>query len=246
MLMRVITSLGGKMSRGDRELDSYLKAQSWVAKHYRQIIIASLVVAFLSVFSVFVMSIRFNATISKQAEAIKNLSSKVVLVRADGKVAILDKEEISQTFLQSSLRDLINYLLLSGFDLDGIYDFKDLIKNRKVGKVVSHLAEGGQPGYKAYLEQVWRAYKADNLPEVVWVGDASAIRDQLSYQGASFKYYIEIPLNILYVKYQRWNRGQGKAVIYMEGNVDVSRSSPENPLGIYIEKLEVRQYVVKE
>lgn len=234
-------------NRGDRELDTYLKAQAWVAKHYRQIIIFSLVVAFLSVFVVFVMSVRFNQTVQKQAEAIKNLSSKVVLVRADGKVAILEKEEVSQTFLQYSLRDLVtNYIILSAFDLDGIKEFKELAQQRKVSRVISYLDEGGKPGYRAYLEQVWRSYMADNLPEIIWVGDTSFVRDQLSYQDNAFKYYIELPLNTMFIKYQRWNRGQGKMVLYLEGLVDISKSSPENPLGIYITKFEVRQYVVKE
>lgn len=230
----------------DKDMDAYKRTSDWVARNFKAILFFALGVAGLSVLFMFISNARCGKAIEMQANAINNLSKRVVFVRADGKVAILEAQELSQSFLQQALRDLvINYIVMSGYDMEEAKEFADLEKNRKVKYVLNYLSRPIPEGYRAYVELIFRAYKGDNLPEIIWVGDLSQARESIVYQDGRFKYQIEFKANTMYVKYQRWNKGTGDVVVYMEGDVDISRSTPENPLGIKINKLEVRRYVGK-
>lgn len=230
----------------DKDMDAYKRTSDWVARNFKAILYFALGVAGLSVLFMFISNARCGKAVEMQANAINNLSKRVVFVRADGKVAILETQELSQSFLQQALRDLvINYIVMSGYDMEEAKEFADVEKNRKVKYVLNYLSRPIPEGYRAYVELIFRAYKGDNLPEIIWVGDLSQARESIAYQNGNFKYQIEFKANTMYVKYQRWNKGTGDVVVYMEGDVDISRSTPENPLGIKINKLEVRRYVGK-
>lgn len=236
------------MARIDERLPNDVKNSLWVARNYKQVFIASVSVAVISVVFSFITVNRQSSVIEEQSQVIKNMANKVVFVRADGKVVQLEKEDVGGNAVMYALRDIaINYLLLSGFDIreSEVKEFKDLTNVYKVSRMLKYLTEEGLRGYKAYLERLYSAYQNDALPEIIQTTNLQGLKEDFQYQDARFSYVFELPVDVLYVKYEKWNRGKGSIVIVMKGEVDMNSSSPENPLGIRIENIEVRQYVSK-
>lgn len=238
------------MQAVDKNIPQDLKVRAWVGRHFKQVLLASFFLSGLSLVLLMIVVVKLGNTLNEQAKAIQNLSSRVVVVRADGKVASLETEQLSQDYLVRNLRDILfNYLILSAFDLrDTGGQMEAVVKLRKVERMSQHFSKelGGVEGYRAYLEYLISLFKANNLPEVIWVGDMSAFTDRIRYQDGKFTYAARVPLNTFYARFQQWNAGTGSMEVYAEGLVDISKSTPENPLGIYFTRFEVRTYVGKD
>lgn len=237
-----------KIETVDKNLPNHVKNQLWVARHYKQILIASIAMTFFSILFTFITINRQASVISEQSQVIKNMANKVIFVRADGRVVQLEKQDLSSNAILYGLRDLVyGSLTLSGFDLNQIQNIKevgDLIKIYKVKKMVDFLSDEGKQGYISYLSLILSTYKAGKLPEIIYV--LSPIQDNLNYQNGKFVYTATIPLYLKYVENQAWLEGQANINITFKGIVDMSKSSPENPLGIIINQFEVKNYVKKE
>lgn len=237
------------MKAVDDKLPYDLKVRAWMGRHFKHVFIASALLSVLSLLILLITVVRYTATVQAQANAIKNLTSRVIVVRADGKVAALETQELTQSYLSYVLRDLVlNYLPLSGFDFDAVGgEFQEVSKIPKVARMLAHFDRelGGVGGYRAYLEFLHSLYKANNLPEVVWVGSLSELSEDMRYQDRKFEYVARVPLNTFYAKYQRWNRGSGTLEVYLQGVVDLSKSTQENPMGVFFTKVEVKTYVGK-
>lgn len=236
------------MARIDDRLPNDVKNSLWVARNYKQVFIASVSVAIVSVVFSFITVNRQSSVIKEQSEVIKNMANKVVFVRADGKVVQLEKEDLGANAVMYALRDIaINYLVMSGFDIreSDVKEFKDLTKIYKVNKMVKFLTDEGIRGYKAFLERVYSAYQNNELPEIIQTTNLQGFKENFQYQNGKFLYEFELPVDTLYVSAERWNRGRGNISVVFKGEVDMGQSSPENPLGIKITQMGVKQYVSK-
>lgn len=227
----------------DKDLSPHVKSSLWVARHYKQILFFSMGLSFLVFLLALAGILYMSYTVSVQSRVINNMANKVVFVRTDGSVGILEKQSITAPAMQMYLKNFVLfYLLLSGFDFDY---YSDITKNPKYQTVVAHLDQPGVAGYRAYVERVYMAYKNNNLPEYIWLTDMESAAEDFRYQDGKFFYSINMPVEIRYVHAERWNLGKGTVDILMRGYQSPARSSPLNPLGIMITQMEVRRYVGK-
>lgn len=238
------------MQRSDKDLPQDIKASKWVARHFKQVFIASVALSMASLFVLLIMVMRLGGTVAQLSQAINNLSTRVVVVRADGKVVQLETEKLSQSHVYHRIRDVIfNKVILSGMDFQAqnVTKFEDVIKIPKVADTLNYIIEKSEAegGYRAYVDTLFRAYMADNLPEVVWVGDVGNIRENIAYDDGRFRYVARIPLTTRYVLFQRVNEGSGHMDIELEGFVDISKANPQNVVGLYFTKFLVKSYVAK-
>lgn len=227
----------------DDRLPPHVKSSLWVARHYKHLLIFSLglsaLVFVLSLVLVFYMS----AIVSRQARVIQNMANKVIFVRTDGSVGILEKQPYTASAIQLHLKNfVIFYLLVSGFDFDYYQDFT---KSPKFQHVLDYLDEGGKSGYKAYLERVYMSYKNNNLPEYLVVSNLEQLVEDFRYQEGKFTYRITAPVDVRYVYAEKWNEGRGYVEVELRGYADASKSTVKNPLGVKFTKLEVKRYVGK-
>ncbi|MEM0061622.1 MAG: hypothetical protein QW726_06810, partial [Fervidicoccaceae archaeon] len=173
----------------------------------------------------------------------------VIFVRADGRVVQLEKEQLTRDTLLYALRDIvINYVTISAFDIENakINSEKDFLNVEKIKQLSQFLDPKAFNGVNAFLDMLYNAYKDNALPEVIYTPDLTGMEDSLVYQGGKFEYEIEYPVVAYYVSAQKWNKGKGTIEVKMSGYVDMAKSTPANPLGIYISKFEVTKYVSKQ
>lgn len=239
------------MKRIDDRLPTDLKVKVWVANNFKQILIFSMGIVALSLILVLFTILRATSVVEKNYEVIRNLSNKVIFVRADGKVAILEKEPLSEQTLKFVIRDLvIHKIILSASEImgSGVAKFEDLDKIEKVRILVENYFEKDTQGYRdylAYLDFIWRQYVADNLPEYVQTPSLTEMEERIVTQGESFSYEVAVPVEYVYAYAMDWRQGKGTIKVRLTGKVNLAYGSPENPFGIKIERLEVRQYVQK-
>lgn len=240
------------MKRIDDRLPSDLKVKVWVANNYKQILIFSMAVVILSLLLSLFAVVRSARIVEKNFQIIQNLSNKVIFVRADGKVAILEKEPLSEQALRYVLRDLvINKVIVSASEIlnNGITRFEDLDRLPKVKLLVDNYFEKGSSGmksYLAYLDTIWRQYVADNLPEYVQTPSLSGMEERIAVQGDAFSYEVSLPVEYVYAYAMSWRQGKGNVQVRISGRINLANGSPENPFGIQITNLEVKRYVSKK
>jgi len=240
------------MKRIDDKLPTELKVKVWIANNFKQILIFSMAVVILSLLLSLFAVVRSARIVEKNFQIIQNLSNKVIFVRADGKVAILEKEPISEQVLKYVLRELvIHKIILSASEVlgSGVTKFEDFDKIEKVKLLLENYFEKDSQGYKdylAYLDFIWRQYVADNLPEYVQTPSLTGMEERIITQGESFSYEVSVPVEYVYAYAMNWRQGKGVIKVRLTGKVNLAYGSPENPFGIKIERLEVRQYVQKK
>lgn len=240
------------MKRVDERLPADIKIKVWIANHYKQILIFSMTISLMSLLISFFSINRAMKSIEKNHQIIQNLSNKVIFVRADGKVAILEKEPLSEQSLKYVLRDLvINKVIISASDIieNNIPKFENMDKIPKVQLLISNYFEQGSQGYRsylAYLDTIWRLYKGDNLPEYIQTPSLSGMEERIVVQEGIFTYQALIPVQYVYAFAQAWRQATGTVEIKIQGKTDLAEGNPENPFGIKITNMEVRRYVQKK
>ena len=238
------------VKRVDSELPLDLKVKVWIANHFKHILFFSMFLALASVIFVFVMSFRFTSLVATQSKVIENLSNKVIFVRADGKVAILEKEPVSEQTIRYVLRDIvISYVPVSAFDFkySGVNKWEEIRRLWKVNKMMNYIdiETPALNGYRAYLEYVFRLYVADKLPEVIQIPNLEEMHERLFYENGKFEYEVKLPVLVQYVYARKVRTAKGRISVYMKGDIDLRRGTPENPFGIRLTDFKVSEYVEK-
>ncbi len=221
--------------------------ENFVARHFKHILIFSLGVSFFT-FAFSSCNVKKQSEIiQKQEEIISNLSNKVIFVRPDGKVAVLDKEPISDNALKYIIRDIsLNLVPLTAFDLRGITKVEDLMNIEKFKRVLAYLSDNGKAGYKAYRDTIISYYNAGKLPEVILSYDYSKMSENIIYKDGKFVYKLYVPVEFMYVSpSMKWETGVGDYEIELSGSLNLPDGTPENPFGIKIDEFKVNKYISK-
>ncbi len=222
-------------------------AENFVARHYKHILIVSLTISFFTFVFASCNINKQSKIIQSQAQIISNLSNKVIFVRPDGKVAVLDKEPLSDNALRYILRDLsLNYVPLTAFDLKNVVKIEDFMNVEKFRKILNFLSDSGKSGYKSYRDLIISYFNAGQLPEIIISYDYSKMSENIVYNNGNFKYRLSIPVYYMYVSpSMKWETGTGDFEIELDGSLDLSQGTPENPFGIKIDVFTVKKYISK-
>ena len=243
------------MQRGvkpvDAELPLDVRVRNWVATNYKHILVFSMLLSMVSVLGAFFVVIRSQSIMATQNRIIHNLSDKVIFVRADGRVAVLEKAPLGEQTLRYVLRDLVaNKVVLSAMDIytQGVSELKKMDKVPKVKVLLGYFDKDspGYSGYIAYLSTILSSYIANNLPEVIQPVFNEYFAEDLRYQDGQFDYTVVLPVVYTYALAQRWNTASGSIRVRLMGRINLPDGTPENPFGIKIESFKVEEYVAKK
>lgn len=128
----------------DANMPPHVRSSLWIARHYKHILLFSAgLSAIVLIFSAITL-LYMTHTLLVQNRVINNMANRVIFVRADGSVGILEKQPITANPFQLYLKHfVIFYLLLSGFDFD---NNPDISKSEKYKTVMAHLDKGRRKG----------------------------------------------------------------------------------------------------
>lgn len=234
----------------DSELPLDKKAEIWVGRHYKHILIFSLGFSFLTLILSFFLVSRIESTLIKQSEIIRNISSKVVFVSPDGRVAVMEKNDVTNPAIKNYLRDFLRNIIVSGFDFKnaGITNEKDVLKLEKINNIMSYFTESARNNLTTYLVYTYRMFQADKLPEIIYISGFSDDRENEEFimQNNQFIYNVNIRVATFFVLAGKWWKNEDKVVVFMKGKFDISKAEFKNPFGLIIEQFEVRAYPEKK
>ncbi|HEM55864.1 MAG TPA: hypothetical protein ENO30_03780 [Thermodesulfobium narugense] len=238
-------------NRADNHLDFNIKAEAWMAKHFKHIFIASVSIVALSILTIIYVTGRYTSIMNKEMEAINNITSKVIVASPDGRVVLINKKPLSMNFAQAYLRNIVlNYLLLDGFNFidSGVTQVQDAAKIPRVKEMLNFFQpkSDGFNDYYAYLSTLTTYYINNRLPEVIQPSISKGFGETFTMQDSYFAYSAVIPVITVFNYANKTYQGHGTIHVYLKGKIDMLRSTPENPFGLVITHLEVSNYVVKK
>ncbi len=239
-------------NRTDEHLEFQTKAETWIAKHFKHVFIASVSFVAFALLYVMYATAKYTSIMGKEMNAINNVTSKVLVVTPDGRVTLIQKSPISNSFTQLYLRNIVlNYLLLDGYNFmnHNVTKIKDAGSIGRV-KQMLHFFEAKTQGfqdYYAYLSTLVTYYDNDELPEIIQpVMSNQKFEEHFVQQDDYFSYDAKIPVITVYNYANQMYQGKGTIHVVLKGKIDLLKSRPTNPFGIVITSLRVSNYVVKK
>ena len=239
-------------NRTDEHLEFQTKAEAWIAKHFKHIFIASVSLVVFSLLYIMYTTSKYTSIMDKEMSAINNVTSKVLVVTPDGRVVLLQKSPISNSFTELYLRNVVlNYLLLDGYNFinHNVTQVKDAGSIGRV-KQMLHFFEANSQGFRdyyAYLSTLTTYYVNNELPEIIQpILNNGGFEEHFVQQDNYFTYDADIPVITVFNYANHMFQGQGVIHVILKGKINLLKSRPTNPFGIVITSLRVSNYVVKK
>lgn len=214
--------------------------EAWIGRHWKQVMIVCFVTVFVTVVWAMLNVNGLKNAVHKQANAIENLSKRVITATPDGRVVVLQTVEVPDSYIILVLRDIVSrYLVFSSFEIQSNVgnDGKKFAEYDKVKDFINNFCgtEQCKKDYNAFINSTWNAYKEGILPEVVYIG--TKVQETYKVQDKDFYYTLNLPIIMYTVIEGKWVRGEGFVDFVIQGKIDLQKSVEKNPWGIKISNL---------
>jgi len=233
----------------DERLRKDVLMEAWIGRHWKQVFFFTVFIILMCVIWVSLTMRNASIAIRNQSEVIKNLSTKVLVVTPDGRVANVALSNVQEQTVAYVLRGIfMQNVVISGFDMEDVVDeCRDMGKLRKVRKLLSMADKEGRKGMLAFFKSVYSYWKAGKLPEVIYLVPLTegSGREVIKYQDGRFYYRLIFPVRVFFVQNQVWRKGTGVIDVEAKGRVNPLKGSVDNPWGIQIHWFKVRKYLEK-
>lgn len=188
--------------------------------------------------------------IKSQMKRLENViyenNSKVVLTTSDGRAIKVTKTPLKAEYLEKyAVSIIVNSFVVSrsqitqNFEKNNIREYKDVLENSKsLGNIYLNylnLKDKDSVGqFISYIQWLISAIAQDKLPEFINIANYNVN----SFEFNENKFKLDLSINVIAQSYilakGEYKTEKGQIRIKATGDFDLSRSSDENPYGMYI------------